>query len=268
MHIPKAAGSTFSAALARKLKPEEVAWLDGSHADLAAYKALSPERQGRLRLVSGHVSWGFHELLPSFGGYVTVLRHPVQRVASHYYYILRSPENYLHDKVSRTGMNLEEFVDSGVSPELDNLQTRIISGHMNQPFGQVGRGDMELAKRHLADFLAVGLVERADQALALMKQAMGWRKLPTLADRNVTASRPSQVPEGARQRIEELNRWDMELYEYGRELSSAQWDALGWWAKREAEFAALLKREFAQSQGSSPAWVYARGLARYIAGAR
>lgn len=49
--------------------------------------------------------------------YFTVLRDPVERVISHFYYVRATPDNPRHAEAA--GMTLEEFVTSALFPESD-----------------------------------------------------------------------------------------------------------------------------------------------------
>ena len=56
------------------------------------------------------------------------------------------------------------------------------------------RGDLELAKRNLDDFLLVGLTERFDESFIMLRRALGWR-LPMYAARNVGRATNGSAPE-------------------------------------------------------------------------
>lgn len=59
---------------------------------------------------------------------VTLLRDPIDRIVSHYYYAKRSPKHYLYSNIHKNGMSLEAYVASGISDELQNWYTTYFSG--------------------------------------------------------------------------------------------------------------------------------------------
>jgi hypothetical protein len=65
----------------------------------------------------------------------------------------------------------------------------------------------------------VGLSERLEESLALMKLRFGW-KLTSYSSFNVTRSRPKKddLPKATLDLIREKNAFDIELYECGREI--------------------------------------------------
>src|SRR5262245_16845682 len=90
LHIPKPAGTTVHHVLERQFAADEVYSLAGD--SWASYRRdfqrlTLPERK-KIRVIKGHMEFGLHELLPQPATYVTVLRHPVDRIMSYYYYVL------------------------------------------------------------------------------------------------------------------------------------------------------------------------------------
>jgi hypothetical protein len=76
-------------------------------------------------------------------------------------------------------------------------------------------------------FGIVGLVERFDESLLLMKKRYGWGDV-SYRKRKVASDRPGRedLSRALLRKIEERNRLDTDLYEYGqmrlnRELSAA-----------------------------------------------
>jgi hypothetical protein len=178
--------------------------------------------------------FGLHQYLSVPATYITMLRDPVDRVVSHYYFVLKTPSHYLHQAVARERMGLEDFVRSGLSTELTNDQTRLISGvekvntrlldgeerrTLRASREPVTREILETAKRNLREhFAAVGLFKSFDESLLLFKKVLGWGGIYYVR-RNVTKGRPRvrQIPRQARAVIEKYNEMDMELYEYARQ---------------------------------------------------
>jgi hypothetical protein len=163
-----------------------------------------------------------------------MLRDPVDRAISHYYFVLNTPSHYLYNEVTSRNMSLSDCVRSGLSTELTNDQTRLISGveRVNtrlldgeerrtlRPGGApVTTEILETAKKNLQDHFALaGLSGRFDESLLLFKRRLGWRNI-YYVPRNVTKDRPGkqQVPREVRELIAEQNEMDVQLYEYARQ---------------------------------------------------
>jgi hypothetical protein len=218
LHIAKAGGTTFEHLLARHYPPGATYALDNwdTLAAIQRLKNTPPADLAHVRLLKGHMPFGLHEYLPGPARYITFLRHPVERLLSMYYFIQRTPEHYLYEAVTGQGLTVEQFVRSGLSPELDNAQVKAISGNFTH-YGQCTRADLEQAQRNVEQwFEVVGITERYDESLLLMRRALRWRGWPTYKRANVTAQRPAakQVPASALAAIRDVNALDMELYEW------------------------------------------------------
>jgi hypothetical protein len=119
-------------------------------------------------------------------------------------------------------MTIEEYIDSGVSLEMDNSQTRAIAGDVSTPFGACTDAMLERAKRNLdASFAVAGLTERFDETLVLLGERFGWSHL-YFVRANVAPQGPTvELSDDARRLIAEHNRLDDELYAYVTERFEA-----------------------------------------------
>lgn len=109
LHIPKTAGQTIHTALARAVGPGAVSPIR-VHTQADTEGQLPPG----YRLYSGHLDWDMLESLPDPRFTFTVLRDPLERIASFYFYLRReaarlSPEELAHP--SRTGMRMAMMCD-------------------------------------------------------------------------------------------------------------------------------------------------------------
>jgi hypothetical protein len=167
-------------------------------------------------MILGHVHYGLHTHINGPSTYITLLREPVSRVLSLYRYIAASPQHHLHDRVVK--QRLIDFVSGDTdADEVENGQTRQIAG---VPGRILDSPSLALAKKHLAEnFGVVGLVERFDESLILLKRRLGWR-MPLYVRKNVTEGAPPPDPtdEEAIEIVRERNTLDAELYSYAREL--------------------------------------------------
>lgn len=152
-----------------------------------------------------------------------MLRHPVDRVISHYYHVLKTPGNILHNEVVSKNMSLRDYVSSAITPQLTNGQTRLISGveRVDSITGSdpVSAGILEIALRNLRDRVDIlGISERFDESLIVFKRRLGWRNT-LYVRRNVARGRPSveEVPRETIKIIEDQNEFDLELYEFAKQ---------------------------------------------------
>ncbi len=223
LHIPKTAGSTVYAAL--KL-------LHGPHFMRVGNVFSNPDRCRELawqmrhdpsvRVAAGHTLLALRPLYPPEARWATMLRDPVERTLSHYYY-------YCHHlaasgDTSPEDLTLQHCVEKGYL--VDNLQTRILSGG---EFDAAASEEMlAAAKENLRGFAAVGLAEEFDRSLALLYLTFGW---PTLLVRDVrvNASRPPRAAhsEADLEAVRRANELDLELYAEARALFEAALARLG-----------------------------------------
>jgi hypothetical protein len=212
-----------------------------------AYRRIVSTLPG-LRAVFGHFSYGLHDLLPSGGRYITIIRDPVDRLVSLY--------RHLRQETLRTDVDFETFLtecpidgwstalrDWNPDPErpeetqvrqatrgiVDNDQVRRISGQ-EPPFGECTPAMLESAKRNLRrDFLLVGTTERFDEMVLLLDTLLGSSSDPRYLPRHV--ARSNRGPEGITSRertaIEARNQLDLELYTYANALADEQMQAAG-----------------------------------------
>jgi hypothetical protein len=231
LHVPKAAGTTLQRVTERHYRPSEIFFLGSRVQDaIDDLRRLDPVRLERLRLVHGHLAFGLHEALPGPCSYFTLLREPVDRVASFFYFVREQGDHYLYDLSRSAGMDLAGFMESGVTIMVDNGQTRQISGLWDEiPYGECDREVLELAKRNLRSrFDVVGLSERFDESLLMLGRRYGWRHLYYTRE-NVTSRRPPrrELPRADRLAIERHNALDAELHAYAAELFAARLASLG-----------------------------------------
>jgi len=226
VHIPKCGGTSLQHVLVgifgrkRVLLNYDPAIFRLGQASLAL---IPPDTQ----CIHGHfMSDLFDDCLPQYE-LVTWLRHPVQRVVSHYYHFLRHPET--DDPCCRVllgrRLSLEEFA------ELDLMRNEMAR---------------YLAGKPLSAFKCVGIMERFEESLRAFGDAFGL-PIPARPPReNVNPDRLTPdylLPDRIYRHILALNRRDLALYELAvARLEHPEWTyvmepptrfASGW--RREVE---------------------------------
>jgi hypothetical protein len=158
--------------------------------------------------------YGIHEFLPQGATYFTMLRDPVARTLSAYYFILRRPLNPLHRKVTKEKLTIEDCIR--LFPKRHNLQCRLIAG-VNDSTTIADERLLDMAKEHLIkSFSVVGIAERFEESLMLMAKTFDW-EIPFYKNCKVSKTRP-QIGPNTVEMIRDHNRLDVELYEFGKNL--------------------------------------------------
>lgn len=260
-HVPRSAGTTLVHIMGRQYRRDEqfffyVREKSGNIDEaMAEFKSLPEEKRKKLKLLQGHTSYGIHKFFDAYT-YITLLRDPVDRIVSYYYYVLKLTGHYLHDLVVNNKMSLESFAASGLSTELDNIQTRQLSGIAGVPYGACKPAMLDTAKLNMVRQYAVcGITERFDETVMLMKEHFGW-KYPFYVRLNTIKDRPlrSSLPAATVRLIEQTNALDMELYRFGVKEFEATVERRGESFRRELERFrqrnALLQRASRPSTGN------------------
>ncbi|ACB53904.1 unknown [Crocosphaera subtropica ATCC 51142] len=225
LHIHKTGGRTLEDILKKQYDPQKILSTDNlkwrqSHETLSQY---SPAELENIKLIKGHMYFGIHNILLQPFTYITILRDPIERVLSLYCYIRDEPKNPQHKELIEKGMNLEQFLCSGIAKTAENGQTRILSGIQaeNKPCSDEM---FKLAKENLSKYFSVvGLTEQFDETLILLKRLLGYN-IPIYSTKNKNKRRLSIDDISAKERkmIEQYNSFDLQLYEYAYQLFEEQ----------------------------------------------
>ena len=216
MHIPKTAGTTLASALQWNYPPNRTLHIDLLGRPLEEFEIVPLQERSRLALLHGHVTYGIHRYVPRPCRYVTIVREPIPRVVSAYKYVLTRSRHELHERVVGDGIGLEEFIETYWVDKRMSRQTRQLCDRHDGP---LDRDAFEEAKRNLEGFLVVGLTERFEETFALLRRAVRLR-LPFYVTRNV--GQPLHVSKRAIELIREKEQFDLELYDFARDLFAKQ----------------------------------------------
>ena len=228
LHVPKAAGSSLLETIKQNYSSREIFEVDGSNISKSReiIENYSSLKKSKIGLVYGHMPYGWHEMFPRRKyEYITMLRDPVDRIVSHYYFVLRTPNHYLYEQVVTHKMCLSDYVNDGISPELDNGQLRQLYGleFFQKPFdfGSVPFGSCtnemlnHVKKRLVEEFTCVSLMENMNESVASLSQKYRWKN-KDIVHKNKTNGRPTvqDLAMNIRLSIEERNQLDIQLYKF------------------------------------------------------
>ena len=216
IHIPKTSGSAFRSVLLKNFSPSEYFICTGGNRTVRDYLQHSFDQfysirdLSNIRLFLGHMPYGLHRLIPTDCSYFTYVREPVDRVLSEYYYIVETPENQNHLQVN--GLSISQYLTGDIF--LPNLQSRMISGNLNQ---NATTGELiESAIYHLKNMYDfVGVYENLTDSIAKFEQQYHLKigKIPTL---NTTNNRPkvADIDKNILELILEKNAADVAVYKW------------------------------------------------------
>lgn len=224
LHIPKTAGTSLQQLINRQFDPALVYEMDNSDArkSMEVFKNIPDEEKVHYKVVLGHMWFGLHRHIPQPSSYITILRDPVERVISHYYFVKRRPDHYLYETVMSGNLTLGQYVENKLSTELNNGQTRLLSGEMDEEtysFGKCTPQMLETAKKNLKNhFSVVGIQEAFDDTLQLVRKRLKWKVSDIME--NVTPNRPDRekISQDTIDTIKKYNQLDIDLYGFAREL--------------------------------------------------
>jgi hypothetical protein len=203
MHIPKTGGTTLNEVFKRSCTENEIY----DHVPLEAmrnhFSQLKEEDKKEIKAISGHHFYGIHDLFSKPYTYFTMMRNPIERVISLYYFLKTYPGYY---EENMRNMSFEEYIDW--DPQARN-------GQIHQICGQNSQLSLEKAKENLKVFEVVGITEMFNESLLLLKNKFNWANIEYKKE-NVTKSRPriSEVSPKIIKKIEKNNELDIELYEF------------------------------------------------------
>ena len=228
VHIPKAAGTTMHSLLQRVYRASTIRDLDTAdlRRSIMEFNKLPAAEKDKIDLLKGHLPFGMHEGFTRKCTYITMLRNPVDRIISHYRYASENTSHYLNHYITEKKMDLMAYVGSGISAEMDNAMVRILSNNIyDLPYGGCTSEMLESAKNNLVEYFSViGLAEKFDESVLLMRQKLNWPSYPIYYNKKVSRSKmPSLVLEDkVIDYIRATNSLDCELYEFGKKIFDAE----------------------------------------------
>jgi hypothetical protein len=216
-HIPKTGGSSIHQLIADWLPREGIA----EHIESENY-STAVHANRRYRAIIGHFWFRPGELLDSQRINITILREPVDRVLSHYFFS-RQLESTLFPSAPERSLGLGEYADSdlpAIRVNSSNFQTRLLA-----PLGLAASNSKPTEKETLAGalraidlFNLVGDYAQLDDVAACIACLARVHVKGDLHRKNATAGRPTtaDIPPELRKRLEAINELDTELYLYAR----------------------------------------------------
>lgn len=220
IHIRKAGGRSFSKSLHSYYQDRLL--LDygdeiGSNWDssirkrkkrLAILKKKKNNIANNFEIIHGHFFAPKYNILNIEKQYFTIVRNPIERVLSNYFYLRRNKNRKNPDAriVNEFGFSLEEYI---TYPDARNVQCQFLSGI---PF---------------ENFSAIGLVEEYEKSLSLFNKIFNARLVEQgIYNQNLSKESNYNVSKQVISLIKENNKEDIELYNFAKNKFNIQYKKL------------------------------------------
>jgi len=222
LHIPKTAGTALFRSLVRLVGDQNVLSLPDHVLSIAYGPTYSPSQIDGLgiKIVRQHKTYDFIQEFPRAPYTITMLRSPMARIISYYRYVKTVPSHSLHNRVVNENIGLDEFLD--IAPMFDtyNSQTWRLCGSeifMKEAFSDEDK--VAIAKTHLEQVAYFGLQEQFDLSLKLLSWKFNWPSLKwDVVNKSKAKFTDHELTQTVKDKIEEMNHLDQQLYSYAEEL--------------------------------------------------
>ena len=160
------------------------------------FENLEDTELKEIKALSGHIYYDTLEIFFPHARYFTIIRNPLDRAVSFYYYSLRNPDHAITKFLVRENVSLNQFlcfdrdyinnIDASlfVKNELEliliNGQSKFIAGFKyisNENYNYQCINNIE------RDKIIAGTVERLEETLIMFKHFLGWR-FPLMIQQN------------------------------------------------------------------------------------
>lgn len=226
IHIPKTGGTTIVGTLSRQVLFNKYRRLNPTKSThprdfLDGVEELLEEviSESNVDVVGGHFGFAAHPKLTDPSKHFTVLREPIDRVISEYYY-MKYKGMYYQNLIESENLSLEEYIHHPETFYLNNLQTRLISGVSYQS-GEEVTGEMyDMALENLKKFNVFGITEDMGNTLALFYIVLGWKRMPYYMESNVNDQRPKResISQQEVDLISARDKYDVMLYHEAKSI--------------------------------------------------
>mgnify|MGYP002152764434 CR=1 FL=1 len=220
LHIPKTGGTTIRDIINRQYKNDQIFTVTTLKESEKINKSSLNSTINNYKIIQGHWKFGFHNNVNIRPAYFTILRNPVERVLSTYYYVLSNRNNPQNLSTLDKQMSIYEFIENGINPFVLNGQTQLISGITGSIDNPIIQSEelYTLAKKNIENhFLFLGITEMFDESILILKDLLGWH-MPyySFANRTKKKTNYDAINPKVISFIKEYNQLDIRLYNFAK----------------------------------------------------
>ena len=217
LHVMKCGGTSIRHIFENILGPSNVSWVVDKDV------SLPPARLSRPTLIGGHFPHLFGNYFHADRNYISMLRHPIDRVLSHYFFYKNNvPAKNISTKKTHT-LSLSEFIhseDPEIISYLSDFQTKLFA-HLDLSVCNLTKDELlKKAQEHLSRFAFVGLYEEFSDSVDFCCLRFGFPPVPDIPRENVTKDRKfsHDLSQELLKKLTRLNEVDLEFYATVKDL--------------------------------------------------
>lgn len=227
VHIPKTAGTSFNHLVMSNYPLEQVFyWRYDRDMLQEMERFVKQDREYGVKVITGHMGMGIHQHLAPDYPYFTILRNPIKRVISQYYFFhsLR-PEKFTWEEfcfhrqnlMTRylSGLELKQQIELTSCQKLNRFRRRNLPELLS--YQECPNELLKVAKENLDKCLLFGITEKMTETLLLCKTHFSWNCIYQTRKNKARKKTPPQLDNQTLAIIEKYNQLDLQLYQYALE---------------------------------------------------
>jgi hypothetical protein len=187
--------------------------VDGFDEDVYQLVNEVQSRLGTLACVAANLPYGLHKIIDRHVSYFTLLREPVSRCISYWYFAYQHRNEVgLWSTLERYQFDIRRLREARAAYQLTNDQVRMVSGSSApEPSEQ----EFQLACENIEErFAFAGAVELFEPCLQRLRYHFGWAHVSNERLNARWIDDQSILPTAAEKHFRETNEWDIRLYEW------------------------------------------------------
>lgn len=231
IHIPKAGGTSMRRIVINNFNIDKVWQLPGNFTKqfILPNNCIEKIQDGKTSVVIGHMTYGAHKYTPPSHNYkyISMLRDPVNRAISNFYYAKANKKHYLYQTIQKFNGDINRFIPEIHNWEYANPYCRTFANPQFQIDKKISQTNLEQSISNIdRDNAFVGLTEYFNESLFLLNKFCGIKyfciphenKNPTNIDKNLIKPETIAI-------IKQRNLLDYKLYNHVKKNLIAKIDS-------------------------------------------